>query len=179
MPIYVGGTRTRLISDSFYQMIRQSLMALDWFNPARQHEPVELVRGEVSWDEPTAINTLAISDVDITDTEIELGSNLTEDRWSVYVDFYAENDSLGTHMAGDIRDILRGKMPSIGRDRPICSVYDYTQVLDPDVDVAPFLFNVDIENVMLDRAHNASRPWMQHWFSVRTDLVDEYGDEDD
>lgn len=177
MTTYVGGTRARLISDSFFYMVRQSLIDLGWFDANRQHEAIELVRGEVTWSEPIAINTLTISDVDIDGTDAEMGSNLTNDRWTVFTDFYAEDDSLGTHVAGDLRDILRGKMPSIGRSRPILEVRDYTVVADPLNDPAPFLFNVEIEEVILDRAHNASRAWQQHWFSVRAELIDTYGDE--
>lgn len=163
----------RLISDNFYELVRQALIARHWFDSGRQHQPLELVRGEVSWDDPIALNTLAVSDVDIADVEIEMGSNYTEDRWTMYVDFYAESDSLGTDVAGDVRDILRGKIPSIGRGRPIMAVYDLTQSPAP----AEPIFYCDIENVVLDRAHNASRPQSYHWYSVRCDVVDEYGDE--
>ncbi len=178
MATYVGGLRSRLISDSFYEMIRASLTALGWFDSGRQHSPIILVRGDVSWDNPTSINTLAVSNIDINADYMELGSNYMEERWSVYVDFYAESDSLGTHMAGDIRDILRGKMPSIGRSQPLFEVLDYTNVVNPG-DSPAFLFNVEIEQVTLDRAHNASRPWQRHFFSVSAELIDDYGDEND
>ena len=178
MSNYVGGIRTRLISDNFYEMVRKSLASLHWFDAGRNHSAIELARGEQDWSTPIPINTLAISEVDIVGDDAEMGSNLTEDRWTAYVDFYAEDDSLGTHMAGDVRDILRGKMGSIGRSAAILPVYDFTQVADIDNDPAPFLFNVEIENVVQDRAHNQSRPWMEHWFSIRCDLVDTYGDED-
>lgn len=172
---YAGGIRMRLISDSFYAMIRQALIDRHWFDAGRQHQPLELARGEVSWDNPIALNTLAVSDVDIADAEIEMGSNLTEDTWTMYVDFYAESDSLGIDVAGDVRDILRGKLPSIGRGQPMLAVYDWT--LDP-VPLEP-IFYCDIQNVVLDRAHNASRPQQYHWFSIRCDLIDEYADEYD
>ena len=175
MTNYVGGIRARLVSDNFYEMVRGSLELLGWFDAGRQHAPIEMARGEQDWSSPIPINTLAISEVDIVGDEIELGSNLMEDRWTAYVDFFAADDSLGTHMAGDVRDILRGKMGSIGRDKPILSIYDRTLVPPPPL---PLLFTVDIENVIQDRAHNQSRPWQQHWFSVRCDLVDTYGDED-
>lgn len=174
MSIDVGGRRTRFISDSFYEMVRSSMEALGWFDDGRQHSSIEMVRVDPNWDEPTKLNTLALLDSDIVDDDLEMGSNYTEDRWTVYADFYGEDDSIGKHVAGDLRDILRGKMPSIGRSRPIVPVYDFSVTPDP-----PFLFNVEIENVVLDRSHNATKPWMKHWYSVRAELVDGYGDEDD
>lgn len=177
MTIHVGGTRSRLISDNFYKMVVGSLEKRGWFDPDQQHAPIALVRGEISWDVTIAPNTLAISDVDITDADVEMGSNLKSDTWTSYVDFYAESDSLGTDVAGDVRDILRGKIRSVGRTAPILEVFDLT--VNPDIELAPKIFYCDIENVLLDRAHNASRPYMEHWFSVRCDIVDTYGDEDD
>lgn len=173
MSTYVGGTRMRLISDSVYFMIRDALTALGWFDNGRHHAPIQMLRGEVPWDEPVQVNTLVVGDVNVTGDDAEMGSNLTEDRWTVFVDFYAEDDSVGKHMAGDVRDILRGKMPSVGRGRPIVTVLDYASGTMP----APELFDVEVEFVVLDRAHNAPKPWMRYWYSVRCDLIDLYGDE--
>ena len=175
MATFVGGLRMRLISDNFFEMVRQALEDRHWFDSGRQHEPLELVRGEVQWTDPINVNTLAISDVDINDADLEMGSNYTEDTWTMYVDFYAESDSLGLDVAGDIRDILRGKIPSIGRSRPVLQVYDLTQ--DP-VPPDP-IFYCDIEAVTMDRSHNASRVQSYHWFSISCRVVDEFGDEND
>lgn len=179
MTIYVGGKRARLISDNFYELVRTGLDALNWFDAGRQHKPITMMHGQPEWDDPVAFNTVAIADINVTDAEAELGSNLTEDTWSMFVDFYAEDDSVGAHLIGDVRDMLRGKMPSIGRNTTFVTVYDFTQTSDPDTDSGPALFEVEIQNVQLDRAYNQSRPWMKHWFSVRCDLVDYYGDEND
>lgn len=179
MTIVVGGKRARLISDNFYELVRSGLDALDWFDSGRQHHAITMMRGQPEWDDPVAFNTVAIADINVGDVSAEVGSNLTEDTWAMFVDFYAENDSVGAHLIGDVRDILRGKMPSIGRSTAFFTIYDFSQTSDPDTDTGPALFEVEIQNVHLDRAYNQARPWMKHWFSVRADLIDYYGDEYD
>lgn len=167
----VGGLRVRLIKDSFFYMIEESLAVRGWFDPGRQHMPVNLVAKSQNWDEPVQYNTLAISVEDVQDDEQEMGSNLTEDRWQVYVDFFAEDDALGMDLTNDIRDILRGKMGSIGRGRPSFTVFDYRQATPNR------LFRCGIENVISDRARNFPRPWQQHWYVVRCDVLDTYSDD--
>lgn len=167
----VGGLRARLIKDSFFYMLEGRLTALGWFDSGRQHLPVNMLAMPRNWDQPIEFNTLAVSAEDVNDTESEMGSNLAEDRWTVYVDFFAEDDSVGADLANDVRDILRGKMPSIGASRAVLDVYDYRQA------TPPVIAYVDIENVLLDRARNFPRPWQQHWYAIRCDLVDEYYDD--
>lgn len=171
MSTVVGGLRARLIKDSFFYMLQSHLEELGWFDSGRQHMPVALIAEPRNWDEPIEFNTLVLSAEDVNDTEEEMGSNLTEDRWTYYVDFFAEDDAVGADLAGDVRDILRGKMPTIGASRAMLRVYDYRQA------TPPVIAHVEIENVLLDRARNFPRPWQQHWYSVRCDLVDHYYDE--
>ena len=169
----VGGLRLRLIEDSFIIMLQDSLDQLGWFDDGRDHLAVELVEEPPRWDEPTQPNKIAVMIESIDDLEAELGSNLTEERHNCYIDIYAEDDAVGKHLSNDIRDILRGKMPSIDRGYPHYGVYDLTEA------TPPHLFNVDIESVRWDRGRNFSEAWLRHWFVVACDLVDTYGDETD
>lgn len=173
MTVYVGGLRARLIHDSFYTMVSDALAALGWFDPAREHRPINLIPEMQPEGEPIEVNTIVISGLDENDTDAEMGSNLSENRLTYYVDIYAEGEALGSHLKGDVKDILRGKMPSIGRGRPVLEVRDLT------VPAAPLLFVCDIENVVTDRSATFSNPWQRYWWVLRCELVDTYGDEDD
>lgn len=167
MSTIVGGLRLRLIRLSVYNMVNDALDQLGWFDGDRRHATVNVSDGP--FDEIT-YNAVALTYDPIDDEDVEMGSNLQENTWTGYADVYAESDALGLHLAGDIRDILRGKMPSIGCYRPQVVVYDYTMATPPE------LFICEIEGVVLDKARDSKHP---NWYSVRFDLVDAYGDEDD
>lgn len=174
MTVVVGGLRARLIRDSAFTMLRDSVDALGWRDAGRRHKPVLFRAEPVPWDEEVPLNTVAVSQTDVSGDEVELGSNLSEDRWTFYVDLYAEDESVGTHLAHDIRDILRGKIPSIGRNQPLLPVYNLAGETPEDV-----LFNCEIEDVLVDRANDFPKSWQRYWYVVRFIIVDYYGDEND
>jgi len=161
-----GGLRDRMVFESFARMLHAALTQLGWFEPDRAHAPINWRTAIVPEAEELPINTLAVSSEDSRSEEMELGSGLTEDRSIVVVDFYAQNDALGRHLAGDVRDILRGKIPVI-REDPSFVVYDWRN--EPPTE----LFVAEIEGVMLDRAHGFDAPFRRHWFSVLAELVEE------
>lgn len=172
MTIYVGGLRARLISESLFQMVKQSLGSLGWFDAGRQHAPINLVAEPQDLETEIPLNTLAIIDENLSEVEGEVGSLLADHNWVHMIDFYAESDAIGKQLIFDVRDILTGRMPSIGRTGPTVNVYDYTQGATP-----PQIFYVDITNVRLDRGHNWPHPWLQHWFSLQFFTEDHYADE--
>lgn len=167
----LGGLRARLIRDSLEELVRSGLTARGWFAAGRYHSPIQVVSEPNDWDEPITVNSIAISGGDLVDDDIELGSSACEDRWTYYVDFYGENESIGLDVATEIRDILRGKLPSIGRSAPVMSVLDFRQA------TPTALFSCDLENIFVDRGRGFSQPWLRYWFSVRVEIVDQhYGD---
>lgn len=169
----VGGLRARLIHDAAFDLVRNGVEELGWTDANRRHRPVTFRARAVEWDEEVPFNTISVSQTDHSSSDAEMGSNLTEERWTFYVDLYAEDDSVGTHLIHDIRDVLRGKMPSIGRDRPIMDILDRTQATPVS------LFICDIENVIVDRANDFPKSWQKHWYVIRFEVVDAYGDETD
>lgn len=173
MSTYVGGLRVRLINDSMFQLVLNGLGALGWFDTGARHRPIVMIAEPVRWDEEVQLNTVAVTSTNTTDDELELGSNAAENRHTFYIDFYAEDDSIGRHLIHDVRDVLRGKFPSISRSRPILPVYDFTLATPVET------FVCEIENVLVDRAHDFPRAWQRHWFTVRCDVVDVYEDEND
>lgn len=166
-----GGLRQRFIKDSLFNMIQESLDAIGWFDSGRNNEPINLIARAVPNDEEIPINTLALSSGDLESDDWELGTLLAEHTWMFYVDFYGENDSVATHMIGDVRDILAGRFADAGRTRPHVAVYDY-RMATPTIQ-----FYCDIEEVMIDRAVDFPKPWQKHWWVCRFMITDYYGSE--
>lgn len=170
----VGGLRARLLYDSLKAEIERSLEELGWFDSGRSHLPVTFRTTPVDWDEEVAFNTLVLFAEDRSTDPQELGSNLAEHRRTFYLDFYAENESVGEHMIFDLQDILEGRMSSIGRDSSYFDLMDYTLA-------TPTAFaSAEIEeSVTVDRSMAWSNPWQKYWFSCQFIVIDRYGDEDD
>lgn len=168
----VGGLRARLIRESLYQLLNDNLSSLGWFNSGRYHGAISFNSEPVSIQDEIPLNTLALSDDEMDDEFLEMGSNLSENSWTFYVDFYAESDALGLHLIRDIRDILGGRYgSSLSRDRSAFPVYDYRQAT-PSV-----AFYCDIENVFVDKALAFQKPWQKHWYSCQFQVIDSYADE--
>jgi hypothetical protein len=167
----VGGLRARLIRESVFEKLRTGLTDLGWFDAGRPHSPIILESRSQNQDETIVINTVALSDENDFESGWEMGSNLTEQTWQMYVDFFAENDALGLSLIRDVRDILRGRFTSIGQDSTFFNVYDYRQA------TPPILFQCEIQNVDTDRAHGFLKPWLEHWYACNFEVVDAYASE--
>ncbi len=100
-----------------------------------------------------------------------MGSGLAEQTWSFFVDFYAENDPIGLHLIRDVKDLLEGRMASIGRTKPLLVVKDWTLATPAQI------FTCEIEDVRTARAHDFSNSWMKHWHSCSFTIIDTYADE--
>lgn len=167
MTTVTGGLRSRLIERSLALTVREILDTLGWFDPGRQHRPVNLVSHQYDIDEEVPINTVAVFCDDVEEEGIELGTNLAEHTTDLWVDVYAENDSVGKHLADDIRDGLGGRLA--GRTDPSFVVTD----LDDNE-----IFTIEIEGLRRSRARDFPNPWQRHWYTVFARLVDAYDGED-
>lgn len=170
---FVGGLRARLIRDSLSETVKEGLDSLGWFDSGRSHQPLHFLREPANWDEPINLNSLSISATDVIGDDAEMGSQLSIETWDFFVDFYAENDPVGLHVIHDIRDILRGKIPSIGRGRPVLDVMNWTLATPTPA------FTCEIEDVVVDRATGFNRPWLFHWYTCRASILDTYANEAD
>lgn len=170
---YVGGLRARLIRDSVWHVVDDALRDLGWYAAVVSHRPVTFVPAPFGLDVEVPLNTLALGDMADVPTEAEMGSDLTEFAWDMHVDVYGENDDLSLHLAGDVAAALAGRMPSIGRGRPVVDVWDYT-LATPVI-----VFAVAIDDVRQARAHDFPQPWLRFWRSVTFVVTDTYGSEDD
>lgn len=166
---YTGGVRYRLIFDSLYYMLNDSLEDLGWFNSVPSHKDVTFPYESVENDTEIALNTITISDSGLDDREFELGSNMGQITWTLYVDFYAEDKPTGIHVINDIKDILLGRMADIGRDHAVLEVFDYSLATPVEI------FYCTIEDVIVDKAVDFPEAYRKNWYTCRFTLVDHYG----
>lgn len=169
--MYTGGLRHRLIKDSLSAMVKASLDDLGWFNDTSWFTKVNYVDSSIDPADNVPVNTVALTTEDFHTTEAELGSDLEQVRWECFVDIYAEDEATGLHLSGDILDILKGKMPNIGRIGSGFNVLDYTQ------DPSPFIFRCDIEEVTKARVREWEKPHEKFWYVVGGWIIDYYGSE--
>lgn len=169
MTDYVGGLRQRLVADSVYQLIKVCLTELGWFTSGRPYSPITIRTTAVGNDEEIALNTLVINETETTDDEAEMGSNLGDVVTTFYVDFYAEKESLGKQLIHDVRDILKGRMPAIGRTNNNLPVFDWFMA------TPSLLFVCDIDDVVVDQARDFPKPYQKNWWACRFDITDTYG----
>lgn len=173
MSTYVGGKRRRLIKDNLFNLLQSCLDDLDWFSTTRKHRPVEIVNSMVDNSVEIKPNTIGLSAEDLLNDPLELGSGLEDNIWSMFVDIFAENENVGLHLAGDIYDILRGKMSSIGRMDPSF------EVMDLSLATPVAIFTCQIENIEFARNRDWAKPFNKFWWTVAFDIVDSYDDESD
>lgn len=167
MPLY-GGLRDRMIEQALREVINTGLTALGWFEAGRHHEPITFVAKMIDANTEVPVNTLALSGDPFDADLLEMGSSLAEERRTFYVDFFAESDALGKHLIGDVRDLLRGRMPHVGRDKPILEVYDVTSE-----DVTP-AFICEIEGVRSESVRESNAAHKRSWYLCRFEVIDEW-----
>lgn len=170
-----GGDRARLIKLSLYNLIKDGIEDIGWFDIGRQHEsvsffddPIDEVYDRLSIDIKPNIVTLTDEDDDISD--LEMGSDAKTVAWDFYVDVYAENSAVGVALSSDIRDILIGRHDTglVSEQGPLLPVYDYNQAT-PTV-----IFNCDIVNVDRGRVKIWDKPWEKYWYIVHFEIEDSY-----
>lgn len=164
-----GGLRARLIRDSLFHMIKDSLEALGWLDDNRYHSPIIFAYDPVDITEEIRPNTVGIDVLETRDFPLEVGSPLSEDIRRYEVDFFAESAALGEHFIYDVRDIIDGRLPSIGRDSRTLTVKDYRNAATP-----ADLFIVHIDNVEVDKSFNSPQPWLKNWWACFFDVEDTY-----
>lgn len=88
----------------------------------------------------------------------------------MYIDVYAESRAIGIDLAGDIKDLLEGRMSAINRDSPSFKVYDLSVQSATPIE----LFTVQIDEVELRREREFSNEYKKYWYSVGCVLTHAY-----
>ncbi len=158
-----GGLFDRFVEESVYQLIESSMLELGWGAINDPAQPPITWRAEpYDLDEKIELNTLVVEMEVSEDEEHELGgASAIEDRHLCYADFYAKDMGIGRNVAGDIRGILRGKMPSIGRLTPTLPVYNF------DLPTPALITTGVILEPRTERPMVFSRPWKGILFSTQ------------
>lgn len=167
----MGGLRARLIRDSFLAWLEDGLDSRGWFDVDRRHGVITLIAKRLDWDEPIEPNLIAVHSYSDDEEDTELGSTLTERRVGFTVDVLAESEALGSDVIFDVRDLLRGKFPSILRGRPVVPVYDYRQAT-PTV-----IFNVHLDEVEAGRRPREFQRGTARWYQATCVVIDANGGE--
>ena len=170
-----GGLRSRCIADSVRVMVLAELIGLGWFDAGRRNKPLAYIPKPQDWDQPVNFNSFSITPENDRLDERSFGGE-NEGRTRLYVDFFAENESIATHFLYDVRSILLGL--TAGRSGPVCDVYDLRVVYadDPPMNrTTPEQFTrVDLTNVRVDRPTGFPREWQRHWVVLTCWVEDDY-----
>lgn len=151
MPL-VGGLRDRMVIESLGKHITGELTTLGWFDSGREHNPVVVVSGFPNDTDEVALNTIAYSVEDASGEGAEMGSRAEVHETFFFMDFFAQDDSLGWHLSGDVYSFLKRN--------PILDIFDYNTAGDP-VD-----FQVELLDVDRRKPSRAVNAWQRHWFTV-------------
>lgn len=173
MSFVEGGQLDRFAEHAVTERIRDGLLDLGWVlrdphtgalsGAAPEHYvPITLTAGPIDADKTIEKNTLVVEFETTDAVSWEVGQDdEIEDAHVGYADLYAQDVSVGRHIAGDVRGILRGRMPSIGLTSPVVDIYNYNMAT-PEM-----LCYGLLSGVRLERAQAFSRPWRSGFFSVQ------------
>lgn len=175
MTQYVGGKRARLNHMAVFEVVRDGLDELNWLDEDAGHELVTVISKQVDRDDTIKPNVVVVVAEDVTQMDMEMGTNLAEQRWDYYIDVYAEDDAVGMHLATDIKDILNGRFTSsVSRLGPNITVYDRSVSSATPIE----LHHIEIEDLNMDRSRFYEKPHEKHWWMLAFAVVDQYGSED-
>ena len=155
-----GGLRDRMIHESVLQAIKADLTTRGWFDDGRHHDPSVLIDEYPEDEDRVEINTIAISMGDGDGLLVEMGSPMENHEQAMFVDIYAESDSLGRHIQGDIYEFLR-KSEKI-------QVYDYRETVPTE----EFWAHIEEEDVVKRRGGTVNQAWKKHWYVIAFTVTD-------
>lgn len=164
-----GGIRLRLLQDSARLTVAYGLKELGWFDANRRHHPIHMVSRPNDWDELVEPNSISVTAESVRASDLYLGGDV-QDRVRFYVDFFAENDVVGSDLIHDVRDLLLGMYPNLNPAECL-RVYDLRSATPSG------LTTLDLEMVTIDRPNGFPRPWQKYWWVLRFEALDEYADE--
>lgn len=166
----VGGKRILFIRDSLYEIVKDILSQQGYLTPnPGVRKDVQFILSPMNNTTELQPNIVGMSIENAFGMSMELGSNLERDEWNVFFDIYAENEDLGYTLGNDIRDILRGKFASLGRDS--------TEFLVKDGETGADLFYCDLEDIEIVRRREYDRPYEKFWWTVGASIIDDYYDD--
>ena len=170
---YVGGRRQRLIKDNIKRQLEADLNALGWLDSGRPHMPVTVSADQFEPNEEIKPNAIVVVIEDFGNEPMGMGQdfNLEENTINCFVEIFAENSSIGQHLAGDVYDLMRGKFTSINDLGGI-------DVLDLGVDDS-HLFYCWYQDFEIMKNKSWDLPFNKYWWTIAVDVIDTYRDDRD
>ncbi len=162
---YSGGMRLRLIFDSFYMMLRNSLSESGLLDttPAGWKNSVKIIPEPVDPSKKVEPNTISLMADFMNPSPAELGSYRQRRDQDVYVDIFAESERAGIHIMGDLLSAIEGE----SRDTDVLPVFDYSQVGQPEV------FYCEIKDIEAVRLEDGEKGFNRFWWRIGCTLEDE------
>ena len=146
-----GGLIDRYVRESVFEHANKELTTRGWFTAGREHAPIIVTYEFPQDDSPVETNTLAMSVGDSDADYVELGSTDFQKTHMYTFDFFAEDDSIGSHLIGDLMDFFIIE--------PNLAIYDYQNA-------KAIIFYVEVIDAFTDRANRVTQPWQKHWHSL-------------
>lgn len=160
-PLYSGGKLQRLIEYSLFKYVEGLLDTLGWFADTGNFQPFTFTDVAVDPEDGVQENTISISYGSEDVETLELGSNAITLSRFVYLDVYPEDSSIQSHVVGDLRDALLGRLEGLGIDKTCFPVRDWsvsasTQVMD----------DISISRIEVGSERNYGKPYLKHWKTI-------------
>lgn len=163
---FVGGTRDRAVHQSVYNFLKNHLTTLDWFDSGRAHQPINFIAGrpKQASEATVPVNTVALVDEEVAVSDFEMGTDGTQNKYKFTLEMYAESDSVGRALMGDVRKLLAGQYPGLSL-YPIIDLMDYSQT------PAVYVDYMDVCDIVW--SHPTSKDLYQRfWFQVSWTVTD-------
>lgn len=162
-----GGLRARLVRESLYTHVKDSLTDLGWFDPGRYHKPVHIRNYAYKVDEEIPLNSIVMVDGPMRGEDGEMGSNFVNSKLSFFFDVYAESDAMALHLAMDIRDICEGRINGLVGAAFPC--YDFSLA-------TPVQFgSAVVVSTQVDKSVSIRYEFEEHLYMVLVEVEDYYG----
>jgi len=167
-----AGLRLRMIDDSVTVLIYAGLDRLGWFTPSAARKDVHLRPRPYDWDVEIPVNSIIVSNEHSRFGQYALGDEV-DGLHQFYVDIYGESTVVSQHIAGDVRDLMLGRVLSGTNSFETPTVVAWDLRLPAPV---PFT-RLEVDNVVNEPMIDYPRSWQRFWMTVRFDLTDEYGED--
>lgn len=169
----IGGRLFRLVENNFYVVVESGLRDLGWFDPNRRHKPVTVIPESIDPDDdlPIEPNLVSVSFENAREFGVELGTNLSENVCSAFVDIYAESKAVGMDLAGEVKDIIGGRYSAASLENPSFPIMNFSQATPTEISWA---LVSDIEVV---RNRFYSSPHKRYWWTVACNVTYYYSDD--
>lgn len=151
-----GGKDLRLIQDNVFDLVVNLIEGDGWNDANRYNQPVQVVTSPIDRDQEVVPNIISVVTEDIRHSDVEIGSNLTNQTITLVIDIIAESQAVGLHLAGDITSLFQRLYNIPITDRKATPTT---------------LFHCDIEGVYQERNRFYDSKAKEFWWVISFNIV--------